>query len=52
MCSDNKPDLREFLDNLRKPGPSAHKAAKFLRNNLLKINKLQSCCGNHGQPGC
>jgi hypothetical protein len=21
-------------------------------NSLIKLRKHQSCCGNHGQPGC
>jgi hypothetical protein len=52
MCSDNKPDLREFLDNLKKPMPLSKKARLYLRNNLLKIRRLRSCCGNYGEPGC
>ncbi len=52
MCSNRKPDLKEFLDNLKKPMPFPLKARLYLRNNLLKIKNLQSCCGNHGEPGC
>jgi len=52
MCSDNKPDLRDFLDNLKKPMPLSKKARLYLRNNLLKIRRLRSCCGNYGEPGC
>jgi hypothetical protein len=52
MCSNKRPDFSEFLDNLKKPMPLTRKAGLYLRNNLLKIRKLQSCCGNHGQPGC
>ncbi len=22
------------------------------RNNWIKLRRLDSCCGNHGQPGC
>ncbi len=52
MCSNKKPDLKESLDNLKKPMPLSKKAGLFLRNNLLKIRKMQSCCGNYGEPGC
>ncbi len=53
MCSGNeKPDLKDFISNLKKPMPLSEKAGLYLRNNFLKIRKLQSCCGNHGEPGC
>ncbi|MFP4083622.1 MAG: hypothetical protein ACOCPS_01400 [Desulfonatronovibrio sp.] len=52
MCQGRKPDLKEFLDNLKKPMPLTRKTGLYFRNNLLKIIRLKSCCGNHGQPGC
>ncbi len=24
----------------------------FARNHWLKIRRLESCCGNYGEPGC
>ncbi|MFO8033079.1 MAG: hypothetical protein R6U22_11095 [Desulfohalobiaceae bacterium] len=52
MCHKEKPNWKEFLHNLRQPMPFYQKAGLYLRNNLLKLIRLRSCCGNHGQPGC
>jgi hypothetical protein len=52
MCSNKKPELKDFMANMNKPMPFTRKAGLFIRNNLLKIKNLQSCCGNHGEPGC
>ncbi len=52
MCSNKKPDLKDFMGNLKKPMPFTRKLGLYFRNNLLKIKSLQSCCGNHGEPGC
>ena len=30
----------------------AAKARMAATNTLIKLRNLQSCCGNHGQPGC
>lgn len=30
----------------------AEKLALTVKNNAIKVVKRQSCCGNHGQPGC
>jgi hypothetical protein len=30
----------------------AAKARMAAINTLVKLRKHQSCCGNHGQPGC
>ena len=37
MCSNKKPDLKEFLDNLKKPMPLTRKTGLYIRNSLLKI---------------
>lgn len=52
MCAPVKPDLKELLDNLKTPMSWNRKARLFLRNNLVKIQKRQTCCGNAGEPGC
>jgi len=30
----------------------AAKARMAATNTLIKLRRHQSCCGNHGQPGC
>ncbi|MFP4672672.1 MAG: hypothetical protein ACOC43_08970 [Desulfohalobiaceae bacterium] len=52
MCHKDRPNRKEFLNNLMQPMPVSQKARLFLRNNLLKLISLRSCCGNNGQPGC
>jgi hypothetical protein len=32
--------------------PFAVKLRMVVANNFTKLRKRQSCCGNHGQPGC
>jgi hypothetical protein len=32
--------------------PFAVKLRMVVTNNFTKLRKRQSCCGNHGQPGC
>jgi hypothetical protein len=32
--------------------PFTTKLRMAVSNNLLKLRTRQSCCGNHGQPGC
>lgn len=43
---------QEILKNLRKPMPFGRKLRLFLRNNLIKIRTVSTCCGNYGEPGC
>lgn len=52
MCREGKPSPSAFMRNLRKPMPLPRKIALVLRNETLKIVKLQSCCGHPGEPGC
>ena len=32
--------------------PLATKVRLAVANTLIKLRRHQSCCGNHGQPGC
>ena len=32
--------------------PFATKLRMAASNTFIKLRKHQSCCGNHGQPGC
>ncbi|MDA0735146.1 MAG: hypothetical protein O2860_11270 [Chloroflexi bacterium] len=41
-----------MASNLRQPMPIWRKLKLVLVNNLVKLRKRQSCCGNYGQPGC
>lgn len=48
-----KPSPRAAFSNWKMyEAPFADKVRMVLSNNLLKVRKKQSCCGNHGQPGC
>jgi hypothetical protein len=45
--------LRTSIENFRAyDAPLATKLRMLVANNLTKARTRQSCCGNHGQPGC
>ncbi|OGW36821.1 MAG: hypothetical protein A2Y97_06115 [Nitrospirae bacterium RBG_13_39_12] len=52
MCDSERPDAKEFLDNLKMPMSLKKKIYYFLKNNAIKIVRLKSCCGHPGEPGC
>ena len=54
MCdsAQPRPSARAFLTNLSGPRPWTEKVRLLLRNNWLKLVKLESCCGHRGEPGC
>ncbi len=47
-----RPDPDAFVRNMRTPMPAARKIRLVVRNNALKIARLQNCCGHPGEPGC
>ncbi len=56
MCinhpSDERPNLRAVVANLRQPMPWHRKVRLVLRNNWIKLRTRSDCCGNYGEPGC
>jgi hypothetical protein len=44
--------ISDFLTNLDQPTPLPEKLAKLTRNLWRRVVLRQSCCGNHGEPGC
>jgi hypothetical protein len=52
MCAQERPSLRTVADNLRQPLPIQRKICLFIKNSLIKITRLKSCCGHPGEPGC
>jgi hypothetical protein len=44
--------LSDFLTNLDQPMPLAEKLTKLSRNLWRRVVLRQTCCGNHGEPGC
>ncbi len=52
MCNKERHDARVFLENLKQPLPLGKKISLFIRNNILKIVRMKSCCGHPGEPGC
>jgi hypothetical protein len=51
MCQHSNHEYSPW-SNLRRPMPLWRKLRLILSNNLIKLRKRQSCCGNYGQPGC
>lgn len=52
MCEQKRPSAKAVIANLKVQMPISKKILLFIRNNLIKIIKLQSCCGHPGEPGC
>jgi hypothetical protein len=52
MCAGKHPNAKAVIDNLRQPLPFWKKIALIIKNTAIKMGKLQSCCGNPGEPGC
>lgn len=52
MCTENRPDVKAVMDNLRKPMSFVKKIGHIIKNSALKIIRLKSCCGHPGEPGC
>ena len=52
MCATEKPSIRAVFNNLKKPVPFWKKIELIVKNSIIKITKLQSCCGHLGEPGC
>ena len=52
MCDTDRPSGRAVLANLKVAMPLGKKIRLFLRNNFVKMIKLQNCCGHPGEPGC
>lgn len=48
-----RPSPKASLGNWRASTlPFSRKLQLAMRNNLIKLRRGQSCCGNHGEPGC
>ena len=52
MCASKRPNVKAVISNLKVQMPLGKKIHLFIKNNLIKIIKLQSCCGHPGEPGC
>ena len=52
MCASERPDLKTVIDNLKQSLPIRRKILLFIKNSLIKITRLKSCCGHPGEPGC
>ncbi len=47
-----RPSLSDLLTNLDQPMPLPEKLSKLSRNLWRRVVLRQTCCGNHGEPGC
>lgn len=53
VCGDQSgPSPDAFARNLQAPMPLPAKIRLVVRNNMLKVVRLRSCCGHDGEPGC
>lgn len=52
MCTENRPNAKAVMDNLKKPMPFIKKIGLIMKNSVLKIVRLKNCCGHPGEPGC
>jgi hypothetical protein len=44
--------LRGFATNWDQPLPLLTKLRLLARNLAIRLVKLDTCCGHHGEPGC
>lgn len=49
---DEKPNLKDFVSNIRKNGSWYRKIHRILKNSFIKLITLKNCCGHPGEPGC
>jgi hypothetical protein len=47
-----RPSPRSIFTNLNQPMPLGEKMHKLVRNMWRRVILRQTCCGNHGEPGC
>jgi hypothetical protein len=52
MCADKRPNAKAVIENLKVRMPLFRKLWLVMKNSVLKIKKVQNCCGNPGEPGC
>jgi hypothetical protein len=52
MCTSERPDIKTAIDNLKQSLPIGKKIGLLIKNSLIKITTLRSCCGHPGEPGC
>lgn len=52
MAKMDRPDAESVVANLNVQMPLGIKLKLLLRNNFIKIIKLQNCCNHPGDPGC
>ncbi len=46
------PSIKAFFTNMSVSMPLFEKLRLIFRNNLIKLLKMQNCCGHPGEPGC
>jgi hypothetical protein len=52
MARKDRPEAESVVANLKVQMPLGKKLKLLLRNNFIKISKLQNCCNHPGEPGC
>jgi hypothetical protein len=52
MCAARHPSIKTAIGNLKKSLPIRRKIGLLIKNSLIKITRLKSCCGHPGEPGC
>lgn len=49
---DGRPSPEAAMRNMRVDMPAGRKFRLVVRNNALKLVRLNNCCGHYGEPGC
>jgi hypothetical protein len=52
MARKDRPNAESVVANLKVRMPLGKKLKLLLKNNFIKIIKLQNCCNHPGEPGC
>ncbi|MCY4619508.1 MAG: hypothetical protein OXD50_13330 [Chloroflexi bacterium] len=47
-----RPSVRDSIINLRRSIGRRHAIYGLIKNTLIKVRRLDNCCGDYGAPGC
>ncbi len=46
------PSVRDSINNLRRSISRRHAIYGLIKNTLIKMRRVENCCGDYGAPGC
>ena len=52
MATHPKPSVRDSIINLRRSIGRRHAVYGLIGKTLIKMRRIETCCGDYGAPGC